>query len=357
MMAHQQYPDGDFGVPVLFCPLETRRHPLADEMERGFITWMDRLGFAADEHERQTLIDIRGSVFCAGISPEAPRERQQWFTNTLWWYWLLDNKSDAGPSSALTARFVRAAGTVALALAAPCRPDRAPHEDPIVEGAAQLAEQCQQLSTPVTFTRWYQAQHGWIFGTLRQVANIELGIMPDIDEYLSMRLLSSAALATASMLEIVADKEVPAREFNHPRVRALTEMVSMLVALDNDILGYHMEHRTMTNAQNIINVFVHHQRLTPAQSLAEAITLRDTIMLRFLRLSQAPYPGGGSTALADYVQALRRYPRALIDFQHEAPRYRKHFPGGELPVRRVSENTTAPDQPLPYPFVAWWWTV
>ena len=41
--------DEVFEIPVLFCPIEPVQHPLVDEMERGFITWMDDLGLAADE--------------------------------------------------------------------------------------------------------------------------------------------------------------------------------------------------------------------------------------------------------------------------------------------------------------------
>lgn len=347
--------DVDFEIPVLFCPIEPARHPLADEMERGFITWMDELGLTDDEQERQTLIEIRAALFGAGITPHASPERQQWFTNFLYWYWLLDNKSDVGESSARTAQFVRRASATAAALQMPYRPGRAAHDDLIVESAAQCAEVCQQLGTPTQFVRWYEAQRTWLFGVVHQVANSELGVMPDMDQYLFMRLWSSGALATTSMFEIVNNLEVPGEQLNAPRVRAMTEMSAMLVSLDNDILGYPMEARTMDNSQNIVNVIACHRDLSRAAALAEAVTVRDRLMLHFLRLTETPISGGGE-ALRVYVESLRHFVRALIDFQWEAPRYRQHFPV-KLPGQRVSEHVTTRDEPLPYPSVAWWWSI
>ncbi|MFF2811946.1 hypothetical protein ACFVT2_33185 [Streptomyces sp. NPDC058000] len=52
---------------------------------------------------------------------------------------------------------------------------------------------------------------------------------------------------------------------------------------------------------------------------------------------------------------MRNFVRANLTLGQQAPRYQRHgVPGGAL---TVTDTTQTSPRPLPYPSVAWWWTV
>ncbi|WP_327358061.1 terpene synthase family protein [Streptomyces sp. NBC_01304] len=341
----------DFEMPALFCPIELVQHPQVDLMEKGFIDWMDRLCLAPTAERRQELIDIKASVFAAAITPWAPTERQQWLTNWLYWYWVPDRSSDVGDSSRRTADFTRLCFGIDRAISSPgSLRNMTPTQAAAAEGSAAF----QRLGTTAQFRRWRDAQRGFLFGLIHQVANSEQGCMPDVDEYLLQRQITGATLATVPMLEIVSVEEIPPTVMESPKVRALTEMSAMLVGLDNDIYSHPMEQQPEGNQQNIINVLAFHQGLTKSAAIADAVALRDRIMLRFLQLSETVSAREGQP-LQLYVTALRNYVRANLHLGQN-PRYHQYFADGPETLR-ITETTETPSGPLPYPSISWWWTM
>ncbi|GAA3799465.1 hypothetical protein GCM10022403_036840 [Streptomyces coacervatus] len=209
--------------------------------------------------------------------------------------------------------------------------------------------------TPTQMRRWCEEQRNWLFGVVHQVASSEQNRMPDVNEYLLHRLPGSAAAVAMAAVEMVTGHSLPAGLIDTPRVRAITEMTGLVISIDNDLLSYPLEQRAMGNAQNIINVLMHHRDLPLDSAISEATALRDTVMLRFLELSAAEEAQAGH-AMSLYLESLRGSISGNLTWAPKAPRYAKNFPGGSVTIQ-ITEDTDALQRSLPYSTTAWWWKI
>ncbi|MGW3121385.1 terpene synthase family protein [Streptomyces sp. NPDC001107] len=343
-------------LPVFFCPIPPVQHRLADAMEEDVLGWIDAGRFALTPQARQTLIDTKGTYFCAGITPCADVERQRWFSRSIGcWYWMVDDyHCDLVDGSGVTAAFARYGNLLLRLLESPRRPAQ---DDPVLAAGAQIADAYQHFATPAQFSRWIAAHAGWLLGVAHQVANTEQGRMPDVDEYLTHRMTSSGVLAVLASVEIINGPEVPARLIHSPRVQAASEMAAVLVGVDNDVISHAMEQRETTNAQNLVNVLAHHHGLPLPDAVSATMALRDTVMHRFLDLTHTLLHDHHDPALRLHITSLRNTVRSNLDWGLTAPRYARHFPHPARPDQVTHLPPTSPTTPLPYPSIAWWWTV
>jgi hypothetical protein len=107
-------------------------------------------------------------------------------------------------------------------------------DDVFAPALHDIADRFRQLGTPVQFQRFVAAHRGWLTGVAWQIANQARGRLPDLDDYVTMRLHSAGGEPTLAMLEIANRQEIPAAEMDSPAVRALTEMAILVMSLDND---------------------------------------------------------------------------------------------------------------------------
>ncbi|SEQ93965.1 hypothetical protein SAMN04488000_105170 [Lentzea albida] len=103
-------------------------------------------------------------------------------------------------------------------------------------------------------------------------------------------------------LEFAHRNEVPAAEWDSPAVRALTEMVIAVVALDNDRQSIVKELRLGQTEQNVFTALMG-EGLSLEEAIAEATASRDRVFCRFLQVEEQTRRGGSA--------ALRRYPQGL----------------------------------------------
>jgi hypothetical protein len=182
--------------------------------------------------------------------------------------------------------------------------------------------------------------------------------MPQLDEYLAMRLLSSGGEPTFAMLEIAAGQEVPGRELHRPAVRALTEMAIAVAALDNDRHSARRERARDAADQNIYSVLRQHHGLALAEAVEQATRIRDRILLRFLDVYGQVFPRAGEE-LRGYLKGLCHGIRGNAEWGLRVPRYLSR---GEEPDGMDDSSLDWADAPLadrqgplPAPSVAWWW--
>ncbi|MFD5625757.1 terpene synthase family protein [Streptomyces sp. NPDC127072] len=102
--------------------------------------------------------------------------------------------------------------------------------------------------------------------------------MPTLDEFLTMRLMSSGGHPVA-LLELATGAEVPDGELHRPAVRALTEMAIMVAELDNGRHSLHKEASRDQADQNIYTVLAAGRCLSLPQAVTEANGLRDRTLL------------------------------------------------------------------------------
>ncbi|WP_221939350.1 terpene synthase family protein [Streptomyces sp. 130] len=315
------------------------------------------MGFTRSPDEYARVLGTRSADFYARFAPHADPERL-WLA-ACWVYWGFafdDARCDEGPLAAEPAGFARTAAHTQRALETP-GPLRT--DDGFAAAVHDLGERFRACATPVQNRRFHHAHQAWLTGVQWQVCNRATGVMPTLDEYLTMRLHSAGGEPTYAMLEIVNGEEVPARDMDAPAVRALTEMAICVDALDNDRHSFARESTRRQTDQNLLTVLMAHEGGTPEQALHRAVGLRDTILCRFLELHASVRARAGEP-LGRYVDDLAHGIRGNIEWAARTARYAADgIPRAVPPARSHWTDTPLPCGPDPrgLPSIAWWWQV
>ncbi|MFD0315534.1 terpene synthase family protein [Streptomyces flavalbus] len=353
-MGHQV---SEVELPPIFCPLETALHPRVRSVERRAEEWIHGIGMCGSEREAAWVVATHSAHFMAWFAPHA-EDDDRLLATALWVYWGFgfdDARCDTGPLSGRPAQFNALACRVQRAYDAPS----AVSDDPYVIANQDIARRFRSFAGPTQVDRFGHAQRAWLAGVAWQIGNQSAGVMPGLDDYLAMRLLSSGGEPTYALLELANGLEVPDREMHRPAVRALTEMAIMVAALDNDRHSLVKELAPGHADQNIHTVLMAEHSVPLQDAVHLATGLRDRVLLRFLDLYDQVRP----TASADlrcYLQGLRYGMRGNNEWGLRVPRYlsRGHWPD----VMELSELTYAEEpsdtRPGPVegaPGIAWWW--
>jgi hypothetical protein len=343
----------DLELPPIYCPLEPAINPAAPRVERRAVTWIDESGLWADAGERAKIIGSRGTDFFARFAPGADDDRL--LATALWVYWGFafdDGRCDTGHYSIRPAEFVPMAARVQRALECPAPAARG---DAYAVALQDIGARFRRLGTPVQFQRFVAAHRAWLTGVMWQVSFQARRHMPDLEDYVTMRLHSAGGAPTFAMLEIAHGAEVPAAEMDAPAVRALTEMAILTAALDNDRYSFAREVNGGRTGQNIYTVLLDQNGGDVRTAVRTAVRLRDRVFQRFLRLRERTRPGLGEAGRA-YLDGLAYGVRGNAERGLRTPRpLVPDATGPDEPVVWAERPADPGDEPVPLPSIAWWW--
>jgi hypothetical protein len=311
----------------------------------------------ASEEELAWVLATHSTDFFARFAPVADDDRL--LATSLWVYWGFgfdDARCDNGPLSSRPALFNALAGRVQRAAEAPSAPGGGERYIPALQ---DIVARFRAIGTAVQVRRFTHAHRAWLSGVAWQIANQARGRMPQLDEYLAMRLLAAGGEPTFAMLELATGLEVPDSELHRPAVRALTEMAMLVAALDNDRHSLRKELSRGHTDQNIYTVLMHHESMSIAEAVEVGTRLRDRILVRFMHVHDRVRPRAGA-ALASYLQGLCHGIRGNAEWGLLVPRYVSlgRVPDfmEQAPLQwREEPADSRLDPPVGAPSVAWWW--
>ncbi|MFJ3580820.1 hypothetical protein ACIPPS_01075 [Streptomyces sp. NPDC090127] len=347
----------DLVLPDLYCPLESAIHRHVRAVDAQAVRWIRDSGMCASREEEAWVVATHSTDFFARFAPVADDDRL--LATSLWVYWGFafdDARCDNGPLSSRPDRFNALAGAVQRAAEAPSAADGG---ERFVAPLQDIVGRFRSFGTPTQVRRFTAAHRAWLSGVCWQIGNEAAGRMPDLDEYLAMRLLSSGGEPTFALLELATGLEVPQAELNRPAVRALTEMAILVAALDNDRHSLRKELSRGHADQNLYTVLMRHRDLTLQEAVDAATRIRDRVLTRFLQLHDRVRPGAG-VELSSYLQGLRFGIRGNAEWGLRVPRYLSlgHVPDpmDEAPLAWAPAPADGSGRPLSEaPSVAWWW--
>lgn len=262
----------------IFCPIEPRIHPQAEDIEERSIEWLAGYDYFVGPGGRERLLGTNSAEFAARVAPDGLTERLRMAADWDYLGFAFDDAvCDSGPTSTDPARFIRHANRIIRMLEAPRDPPAADH-DPYVTALADISARFAACVTPTRHRRWVLAHRAWLFGVAAQIST---AATPGLDDYPAIRINNAAGEVVTATGELVAGDEVPAHEMDLPAVRALTEMCRVLAALDNDLHSYRKttsQHES--NQQNLVTVLAAEQGRGLESAANAAVGIRDRIMCR-----------------------------------------------------------------------------
>ncbi|MBV6702942.1 terpene synthase family protein [Kitasatospora aureofaciens] len=105
---------------------------------------------------------------------------------------------------------------------------------PLAIAWADIAREIHSWATPVQLTRFSRSFREWMGGFVWEAALREQGIIPDLNTYLALRVLSAGSANGVAMAEMIAGLELPATVWADRPVIAAREAAMAVAVLDND---------------------------------------------------------------------------------------------------------------------------
>lgn len=355
-------------IPAFYCPIEGARHPAVEAIERRCVEWIDQFQFCKTPAERTWLLASFSADFCARFAPRGTFDGLLLYAQWVYWAFAFDDAfCDEGPMSTDPGAFGIYAGQVQRALEVSCSsegPDNSDlvHKDPYIAALCDIGYRARRLATPTQRRRLLDNHRRWLFGVQWQISNRAKKLTPGLDDYFGMRLGSCAGALTLGWIEIANQTEVPPAEMDLPAVQALTEMASLVAAMDNDRHSLPKDTVLDLADQNFAIVIAQHHHLDINQALQDAIAIRDRILVRFIDLRAQVRPNA-SEALGQYLDNLGHAVRGNADWGMRVTRYHNYADRCTAPeLIYTNQHLNWAAQPadkrtdsLPYPSLRWWW--
>jgi Terpene synthase family 2, C-terminal metal binding len=334
-----------FTFPPVYRPVAPEVHPEAEELVKRTLAWLDT--FELGDPEIHTL----GAGYAEVIAHSVPGgilERMLIGVQLSTTGTILDDLMD-------TASLPDVVDLVSRALRALAVPESRP-------GAGSgLADRClaalhdvgvsyRQAGTPTQVRRLLHGMSEWLQAEELEAVWRDRGILPDIDEYLALRIGTLGGAAVGAHAELSNGGEIPERELASPTGRALLEAAGLATGLSNDLVSYEKERQRSKRIPNIVNILrAGEAGYSLQEAVDEAMRLRDRVLTLFLRLYDQVQPNL-SQEMRDHCLVWARFINVYTGtgLQHR-------FLGSTSSVHWTDQPTDSSTDPLPYPAISWWW--
>ncbi|MFJ1938541.1 terpene synthase [Kitasatospora sp. NPDC088160] len=346
-----------FSRLTLYCPIERAENPARLAINESTMAWAAKQGIPSDRERRERFSTMRPGVLAAGVVPHGKEEGLAAFADYHTWLFAFDDDycdeaenadMDVTEWAAFLARLHRVAETGDIGLL----PDNA-----YAWALRDVASRISACATPTQFCDWADAVRSYFAALVWERSRRRNGEKPQrLDDYLLLRLRNGAMQSSIALLDVANGYVLPQELRDTPEVRALVEMCAVLVSLDNDIFSHHKESQRGSLEVNLLDVLASERQTTTAESLHEAVVLRNTVMRRFVELSERTVTPEVGAELRRFVESLGRWVRANLDFSLVTTRYagpvrERLVLSPHAPDPRPTEEASALDSAV----IGWWW--
>ena len=331
---------------ALWCPLAPAVHPDWPTWAATAADWASSFGLGGG-HTARGRARAAAAGELAGrtvLRPAAPAGAQFAADSLLWLFTFDDEYCDHGgvgrspnEMAIVVADLVRASeiGDTGSGAAS-------------VRSLADLRKRLDALASPAQICRWNHSMLLHLGYQVWMAAHRLQATLPSIDEYVAGRIHNGGMEVCAVQLDIAEGYQVSTDDIARADVRALTEIASCVVGVDNDIISHAKEH---DDPFNLIDVIAGERGHTPPEALAATMALRDAALALYLRLREQ-VRSTVQPLTNRYLDGLSSWIRANLDWSAHSARYRT--PGA--PAIVVVDTAPAPDQGFaPPPTISWWW--
>ncbi|MGV9697195.1 terpene synthase family protein [Streptomyces sp. NPDC003470] len=267
-----------------------------------------------------------------------------------------DDVLDHPEASSRTSDIIRFVGQVTHVMESPgCRLPK--NAGPLIAAMHDAMEQLRAECTPTQVARVSAGLRHTLTSGVHKLHLDE----PNEDEYLALRIHDIGGYTYAAQIAMCGPAPIPDEEWNAPAVQALIECTTLLVGVENDVFSYRKEKAEGQTSPNIVGILQAARGLSFDQAIAEAVEVRDRLMLLILRLRERLMPSA-EPPLRYLIERLGHFIVANTETYWCAPRYRRSAEQrmalediAKTPSCWAPSLSTNDTSPLPYPSISWWW--
>jgi len=180
-----------------------------------------------------------------------------------------------------------------------------------------------------------------------ETSNRARGLRPTIPAYLRARAITVGMYTEYALFDVTHQVYTNDRFWVDPDLRRLMTMTANVIGWSNDVFSYHKE-REAGDPHNLVLLLGLEHSLDDEESCGLAIDMHNHEMQRFVELAGAVATkrSRDEPAVREFVDMLRAWIRANLDWAHASSRYGLH---DSAPTRTVTERI----EPIQPGFPTW----
>lgn len=313
----------------LYCPFPSRINSHVIAADDHTVRWIRRFRLLQSEEQIRLYRDQGYAYMVARMFPNADLETLCAYSDLNTLLFLVDDfldQNDAMVSGGHDSGSVEKFSQIFVAILNDPAVGHGSHE-PVFAALADLWERILKLGTPQWIEKYKKSLWRIFHAALWQHKNIEAGIWPALEDYMSRRQYIGAANVATDCIEMIDRITLPETAWQHPVLVELTEICRNTVCWANDLFSLAKE-REMGEYHNLVTILAHEKRLSMPRAIARTIGIHDQQVRRFIRLTATlpDFEEKTNLEIIRYVEGLRAIMRANIDWSnHETSRYRFQY--------------------------------
>ncbi|MFI5674989.1 epi-isozizaene synthase [Streptomyces cellulosae] len=318
-------------LPVIEAAFPRQVHPYWPRLQEKTRTWLLEKRLMPADKVEEYADGLCYTDLMAGYYVGAADEVLQAIADYSAWFFVWDDRHDRDIVHGRPAAWRRLRFRLHAALDSPR--DHLHHEDPLVAGFADSMVRLYSVLPRTWNARFARHFHEVIEAYDREFRNRVEGIVPTVEEYLSLRRRTFAHWIWTDLLEAGAGCELPDPVRNHPAYRRAALLSQEFAAWYNDLCSLPKE-IAGDEVHNLGISLITHEGLTLEEAVAEIRRRVEECIAEFLvaekdalRLSDELADGTVhgkelSAAVQACVRNMRNWFSAVYWFHHESGRYR-----------------------------------
>lgn len=309
----------------LYCPFPSRINSHVIAAEQHTIHWIRKFRLLHSEEQLQHYRRQGYAYMVARMFPNAGEETLFAYSDLNTLLFLVDDYLDqqdamvsGGHDSISVEKFSK--HFVAI-LEEPAIGHNS--QEPVFAALADLWERLRRLGSPGWLSKYKKSLWRIFQAALWQHRNIETGVWPSLNDYMSRRQYIGAANVATDCIEMIDNICLPEAVWEHPILIELTELCRNTVCWANDLFS-HSKEQEMGEYHNLISILAHEKKISSAKAIAKTIEIHDQQVRRFIRLTAVLpiFEEAVNLEIIRYVEGLKSIMRANIDWSnHETSRY------------------------------------
>lgn len=343
-------------IPGKVHPSVDIEHQETDRFQQATLDYCDRFALYHSEEQRQRMRAVEHASCSAWMYPRGADELVQLGSDfTLWAFAYDDEYCDEGPLSNDPAAFMQKSGEILRAM--DCPEDPPCSEDKYALAAQDMRRRLDLYAKPAQVARFVEAFRWYITIEILKINQLK----PTLNDHLYMRLYAGGGMAFPVLAHVIADIDISQTEYEDRRVRALTEMLAMLMVIDTEPFAYGKETARAVNDKehNIVQIFCRDYRCTFDEAIERYLDMRWRIMSLYFRLREEVMKDA-SQGLRDYIDSVALYYKGGATWMLGCKRYLSVTglanSGLVGDTRLIDDGPPESFEAVDVPCLAWWWS-
>jgi Terpene synthase family 2, C-terminal metal binding len=313
-------PSGALATPALHCPFASRISPFHTQVEADNLAWLKQFGFAPTGVAQARLCAAAFGRLAARAYPDASVDGLRIAAAWASWLFLWDDRCDE-EGIGRDPQAMRALSLEHLDVLTGRKSPRS--GDRLAAALSDLSERMIAKAGVSWMVRFLNSTADYFEATAWEAENRRWRRVPDIATYVRLRDLTGAVKTCFDIHELADGGTLAVQARSHPVLSRMMQLANRAICWSNDIFSVDKELRH-GDCHNLVLVIAHNTQVSLHEAVVSAARMHDAAVHSFERLEARLARNHQVPALASgYVQALKGWMRANLDWSIETGRYAK----------------------------------